>query len=232
MNSRPTFLFTAVLLSISAPALPQDHGTYKEPAPTASGLQSEGKEDLSAQTSQPGSPNQSSWNLMSSLAGAELFGTEGEEIANLRDVIVDRSGRITHLVIEPSGLSGIGAERRLLEARELPAVDSDRLNVQLAKDELKGLPEYKPAELQDRWPASHLLSAEIDGTDGAEISDIRFTRDAVDRLIIDTGGSEGSNKVLEVAFADIRISGSAEEPDVAATDQTKQQLQTLKSDAR
>lgn len=66
------------------------------------------------------------------------------------------------------------------------------------------------------WPVSYLVGAQVGAEeDKASISDIRFEGDKAAAALIDKGSLGLGNKVQEVAFADLEISGTPAEPKVA-----------------
>ena len=66
------------------------------------------------------------------------------------------------------------------------------------------------------WPASYLVGATItNDADKAAISDLRFEGNKVAAALIDKGSLGLGNKVQEVAFEDLEISGSPAEPQIA-----------------
>jgi hypothetical protein len=68
----------------------------------------------------------------------------------------------------------------------------------------------------DLWPASYIVGANVGAAeDKASISDIRFEGDRAAGVLIDKGSLGLGNKVQEVAFSDLEISGSPAEPQIA-----------------
>jgi hypothetical protein len=65
------------------------------------------------------------------------------------------------------------------------------------------------------WPVSYLVGAQVGNEeDKASISDIRFEGNEAKSALIDKGALGLGNKVQEVAFADLEISGTPAEPKV------------------
>ncbi|BCJ89370.1 hypothetical protein IZ6_01050 [Terrihabitans soli] len=66
------------------------------------------------------------------------------------------------------------------------------------------------------WPVSYLVGAKVGADeDKASISDIRFEGDKAAAALIDKGSLGLGNKVQEVAFSDLEISGTPAEPKVS-----------------
>jgi hypothetical protein len=76
------------------------------------------------------------------------------------------------------------------------------------------------------WPASYLVGATISNAkDGAEIGDLHFADNKVDKVIINHGGTLGvGEKQMEVAFNDLQISGDPTDPKVELQGESLQQL--------
>jgi hypothetical protein len=66
------------------------------------------------------------------------------------------------------------------------------------------------------WPASYLVGATVtNAADKAKISDLRFEGNKVAAVLLDKGSLGLGNKVQEIAFEDLEISGSPAEPQIA-----------------
>ena len=188
----------------------------QEAAPTASGVPNEGKQDLSAGTSQTGSVNQHSPNLLSDIKGADVFGSSGDKLGSLADVMIDEAGAIIGLAIETGAL---GQSRHFLKLRELPM---DKLQLDIDADRLSNLPtaDAQPA----KGSTASLIGADIDGIDNASIADIRFSPGAIDRVIIDTGSDTGHAKIVEVPYSALAVTQGDGEPKVSLTDDGRSRL--------
>jgi hypothetical protein len=69
------------------------------------------------------------------LIDADVFDKEGDEVADLIDVIVDDSGMATDAIIESGGFAGLGEETYVVAFNELtPMRDGDTLRFEIAKD--------------------------------------------------------------------------------------------------
>jgi hypothetical protein len=76
------------------------------------------------------------------------------------------------------------------------------------------------------WPASYLVGANIaNAQDSADIGDLHFADNKVDKVVISHGGTLGvGTKQMEVAFNDLKISGDATDPKVELQGDALQQL--------
>ncbi|MFC5068881.1 PRC-barrel domain-containing protein [Flaviflagellibacter deserti] len=222
MREKPAI---AVLFASLAVASVSAHqlARAESPAPTASGLPSEGKQDLSASTSQSGDYAQTDWNLFSTLEGAELVDSTGERSAKLVDVILDSTGRIDHLVVG-TGIAALAMTQRRLDTRELPTPGAEGgLTLPLTSEQIGALPEIKDFK-PETWSAAAIVGAEI--SDGSiSIKDLRFAPGQVDRVILAAGNELfSSNRAHEVPFAELQISGSPNEPSVKLSEAGSKQL--------
>jgi hypothetical protein len=190
----------------------------QEAAPTASGLSSEGKQDLSAGTSQSGSPNQPSSNVFSTIKGADVQGRGGTKIGTLADILVDESGAVKQIAIHTGRLS---SSKHALDVKQVPF---GALSFDVAAEDVDALPALDEKTAAPPWSTASLLGADITGMDNASVADIRFLPEAVDRVMIDTGRSVGSDDVVEVPFTALRLSGTRDNPDVSLSDDGHQRL--------
>jgi hypothetical protein len=77
-------------------------------------------------------------------------------------------------------------------------------------------PEVAAPAGAELWPVSYIVGASVGAAeDKASISDLRFEGDKVGAVLIDKGSLGLGNKVQEVAFADLDITGTPAEPKIA-----------------
>jgi sporulation protein YlmC with PRC-barrel domain len=188
----------------------------QEPAPTASGFASEGKQDLGASTSQSGDHAQINWNLFSTLEGTELYDTKGEKAAKLVDVVLDPSGQIRRLIIG-TGFAALGTTKRSYDTQQLPTQNADGvLALPLAAQQIETLPEFEESPAGS-WSVAAIVGSEISNTE-ISVKDVRFAPSHVDRVILESGnGPFANNSTHEVPFSDLQLSGNASEPTVGLT---------------
>jgi sporulation protein YlmC with PRC-barrel domain len=190
----------------------------EEASPTASGFASEGKQDLSAGTSQPGSPNQSSSHVFSAIKGADVKGRGGTTIGTLADILVDERGEVKQIAIA----TGVfGASKRIFDINQVPF---DTLAFDLSEEDVKALPTLDVTTPITRWLVASLVGAYITGTDNASVADIRFLPEAVDRVLINTGRNASSDDLVEIPFSSLRLSGSTEKPVVSLSEDEQRRL--------
>jgi sporulation protein YlmC with PRC-barrel domain len=103
----------------------------------------------SAQAISQQSPNQ--W-LGSKLMGTDVIGPNNEQIGDVSDVLIDKSGRIDALVVGVGGFLGIGTKDVALPMSSFSVVpansqgnntSSDQLRLSMTKDQLQQHAEFK-----------------------------------------------------------------------------------------
>lgn len=74
----------------------------------------------------------------------QVFGATGEEVGQVRDVIISQDGNVEAVVIERGGVLGIGAQQVAIDWNQL-SVDSQRdgLSINMTENQLSELPEYQ-----------------------------------------------------------------------------------------
>ena len=80
------------------------------------------------------------------ILGREVRSAANEDMGRVVDVIVDREGNVRAAVIDFGGFLGVGSRKIVVDwaALHFPADGrSDRLTVDLTRDQVKSAPEYK-----------------------------------------------------------------------------------------
>ncbi|MBQ1203600.1 MAG: PRC-barrel domain-containing protein [Loktanella sp.] len=80
--------------------------------------------------------------------GADVYGAEGENIANIDDLVLDADGAITHAVMDVGGFLGLGSYTIALEIDDVdvmwnPEDESVRARVSMTQEQLEAMPEYE-----------------------------------------------------------------------------------------
>ncbi|TSJ64649.1 PRC-barrel domain containing protein [Starkeya sp. 3C] len=87
--------------------------------------------------------------LGSDLIGADVVTSTDEKLGSIRDVVVERDGRIIAAVIDVGGFLGIGAKPVAVSFDSLAPTTTDsgqKIVVALTKEELNTAPEFKTLE--------------------------------------------------------------------------------------
>lgn len=181
-------------------------------------------------------------NLFSNIKGADVVGEGDESVGSVADLLIDADGSLKALVISHGGLVGIGKTYRTYDVTEVPQVADGKLTLaQLNTAALEGLPQYEYPEAEtgrastgapadgtaepapapqasgsELWPVSSIVGATVGAAeDKASISDVRFEGGKLAAALIDRGSLGLGNKVEEVAFEELTISGTPAEPQIA-----------------
>jgi sporulation protein YlmC with PRC-barrel domain len=76
------------------------------------------------------------------IVGMDVYGSDGEEIGEVTDVLADSSGEVKGLAIDVGGFLGIGAKTVLLPLDQVQ-VEADRFTTTMSNAAIEALPEYK-----------------------------------------------------------------------------------------
>lgn len=137
---------------------------------------------------------------MARLIGMPVRGTNGEEIGEVHDLIVDaQDGRVRYAVIDAGGFLGIGQHRTAVSLRNLDAVlEPDHVRVNMTREQLERYPSYPPdrepdwnlggfaqqvddavhpdgnggGKMRRYWKGSDLLDADLKDQRGNDIGDV------------------------------------------------------------
>ena len=80
----------------------------------------------------------------SDLIGKKAYGSGGQEIGSINDLVIDNNGRVLAAVIDVGGFLGMGEHSVALNWDQLKInPGNDRVTVGMTKDQLKAAPEYR-----------------------------------------------------------------------------------------
>ncbi len=82
-----------------------------------------------------------------SLLGKEVYGTDGQQMGLVTNVLIDREGHPIALVIDFGGFLGVGSRKIAVDWHLMqfhPGNKDKPVTVSLTKDQLKSAPEYRP----------------------------------------------------------------------------------------
>ncbi|MGP9790124.1 PRC-barrel domain-containing protein [Roseinatronobacter sp. NSM] len=82
------------------------------------------------------------------LLGADVYGTQGENIATVDDVVMGDDGTMTHLVMDVGGFLGVASHTIALELGDVDIMWNDqdgdvRVSVPMTQAQLESVPEYE-----------------------------------------------------------------------------------------
>ena len=80
--------------------------------------------------------------------GADVYDAQGENIANVDDLVLGEDGAITHAVMDVGGFLGLGSYTVAIDIDDVdvmwnPEDDSVRARVSMTQEQLENLPEYE-----------------------------------------------------------------------------------------
>jgi sporulation protein YlmC with PRC-barrel domain len=82
-----------------------------------------------------------------SLLGKEVYGTDGQQMGLVTNVLIDREGHPIALVIDFGGFLGVGSRKIAVDWHLMqfhPGNKDKPVTLSLTKDQLKSAPEYRP----------------------------------------------------------------------------------------
>ncbi len=94
------------------------------------------------------------------LIGMTVYNDQGEKVGTVHDIILDKDGRATGVVLNVGGLLGIGAKAVGLTWKEIDVKpDQQAVQISYTKDQLKAAPDFKTtdqinAEMNAQNPAT------------------------------------------------------------------------------
>ncbi|MEZ5774616.1 MAG: PRC-barrel domain-containing protein [Hyphomicrobiaceae bacterium] len=96
------------------------------------------------QTADVGQMQAGDW-MASKMIGKTVYSTGGENIGDISDFVVDKSGRVSAVVIGVGGFLGLGEKNVAVALDRLNNVDTDgtaRLTLDMTKADLENAPEF------------------------------------------------------------------------------------------
>lgn len=80
----------------------------------------------------------------SEVLNKQVFGATGEEVGQVRDVIISQDGSVEAVVIERGGVLGVGAQQVAIDWDQISLdPQQDGLSVDMTESQLSELPEYQ-----------------------------------------------------------------------------------------
>ncbi|WP_165793747.1 PRC-barrel domain-containing protein [Hyphococcus luteus] len=152
------------------------------------------------------------------LLGEGIEGANGERIARIDDIVIDKNGRAEDVVFLSGGIFGLGGKRGALDYRAVD-IDVNRdyepdVHASLNEEGIKAVAEFKTDKMNDYSLASELLGAELELTPGGEgatdvvINDIIFDADGdVEYLLVQKTaiGPIGAGDKYAVAYNKLTV---------------------------
>ena len=150
------------------------------------------------------------------LRDAEIFGKDGNRIADVEDVVIGPDGKIARLVVVANeGLFGTGGRRlavdwKDVEVSQRDGYDIERITVETTEGNVEQSGIFKDGKKALRggpneWRATELIGDDVDlegSTDDGYISDVMFTKDAEVRAVAATTALEDSVLSIYAPYSD------------------------------
>ncbi len=145
-------LCAALLLTISGIAHAQSQGQSKPPEPKPLESKLPAKSVTPKEAPKPPSPPPPPHVVkpkeqVDSLLGKEVYGTDGQQMGLVTNILIDREGKPIALVIDFGGFLGVGSRKIAVDWHLMqfhPGNKDKQVRLSLTKDQLKSAPEYRP----------------------------------------------------------------------------------------
>jgi hypothetical protein len=123
----------------------EDPAPVSRPAASEAELTSQVEQPASTPPSQPAKPSAVVLDNRdaTSVLGKAVRSAANEDMGRVIDVIVDRAGTIRAAVIDFGGFLGVGNRRIAVDWSALHFVRSDRITLEMTRDQVKAAPEYQ-----------------------------------------------------------------------------------------
>jgi sporulation protein YlmC with PRC-barrel domain len=81
---------------------------------------------------------------MGELSGYTVIGADDEEIGTVEDVLLNRDGEISTLILSSGGFLGIGDKTVALEWSAVTVnAEAEEIQIQMTREDIEGAPEYE-----------------------------------------------------------------------------------------
>jgi len=81
------------------------------------------------------------------LIGMTVFNAEGEKVGTVHDILLDKEGKATGVVLSVGGVLGVGAKSVGLTWKEIDVKpDQQQVQISYSKDQLEAAPDFKTTE--------------------------------------------------------------------------------------
>lgn len=84
------------------------------------------------------------------LIGKKAYGTDGQEVGEVTNLLIGSDGNARAAVIEFGGFLGIGSNEVAIDWSKLQVAE-DRVTVSMTKDEIKSAPKYQREQVAEQF---------------------------------------------------------------------------------
>lgn len=183
--SRITSIATAALLTLAYPAAAQDSGSGAGGAkPVPPPAMPQAAPPSQAAPSQPGGAKQQSsapaviaaedntHMRARALIGSSVLDASGQEVGTVKDLLIDKTGRIAGIVVSTGGFLGIGAKPVGVNAEKATVMSNQKgaqevVRVDMTEEELTQAPTFKTKEDLRSEAEREASKSRTTGTGGA-----------------------------------------------------------------
>jgi len=78
----------------------------------------------------------------SQIIGSTVYDVQNQKIGSVKDIVLDKSGRVAAVVVDVGTFLGIGGKYVAVSLNDMK-MDNDRLTLDQSKDQLKSAPAYQ-----------------------------------------------------------------------------------------
>lgn len=183
-----------------------------------------------------------------SLLGQDIKNPQGRTIAKIEDIIVDRNGKATKIVVSDGGMLGIGAKLAAFDYDEIVRQNRDgSLVTNLTQKTIDRAPEFsydRNNAAQARiipagsYSVSELLDADLRDSRGNKVADVEnlvFNKGRADRLLVSfdkTMGMGGTLASLNFRNLNVISEDGGKDVKIRMTATQSEQFENLKRYAR
>ncbi|KJS44124.1 MAG: hypothetical protein VR70_01985 [Rhodospirillaceae bacterium BRH_c57] len=99
------------------------------------------------------------------LMDKEVYGSSGEQVGEVTDVLIDDQGQPQMVIVEHGGFLGIGSREVAFEMNQVQ-VQGDQIQVPATQDQISEMPEWDESQIESRGYTSQRVTTEPAGQTG------------------------------------------------------------------
>lgn len=171
--------------------------------------------------------------LTSKFMGVSVDNFAKEKIGDINELLIDKNGNVAYTIIGVGGFLGVGERHAAMSFSSLQLTrDTDGkplVRVNVTKDQLKSMPEWKWQPASTEWRVNKLIGAKVSNSADENIGDINdllINKDGkVTAAVIGVGGYLGINeRNAAISFSALKLTRDANNDPVVHVNVTKDQL--------
>lgn len=171
--------------------------------------------------------------LTSKLIGVKVDNFAKETIGDINDLLIDKDGNVASTIVGVGGFLGAGERHAAMSFSSLQITrDADGkplVRVNVTKDQLKSMPEWKWQPASTEWRVKNLIGVKVSNSSEeiiGDINDLLIKKDGkVAAVVIGVGGYLGFNeRNAAISFSSLKLTRDANNNPVVHVNVTKDQL--------